>query len=202
MAMVPLATCPQGVPAPRARVPEPPDLCTVSQLTGPLLRLVCRRGAVSAGDLEACGPTREPGAEVAGLRLPSPHRCTRRAECPRAEESGHWLWSRNKSCVSVTGAQPQNMSRRAQGEVRSGGQDCWPGAVGMGRTTGTLDAEPEDRSVSFVGLGPPAPVTLGGSSVSMADRASSQELVRWLPKGLFQMKSSSSRGFSKGLGCA
>ncbi|XP_017513502.1 plexin-B2 isoform X1 [Manis javanica] len=45
-------------------------------------------------------------------------RCTRRAECPRAEESGHWLWSRNKSCVSVTGAQPQNMSRRAQGEVQ------------------------------------------------------------------------------------
>lgn len=54
---------------------------------------------------------------------PCPCRCTRRAECPRAEESGHWLWSRDKSCVAVTGAQPQNMSRRAQGEVcaRAGG---------------------------------------------------------------------------------
>ncbi|XP_023381201.1 plexin-B2 [Pteropus vampyrus] len=45
-------------------------------------------------------------------------RCTRRAECPRAEESGHWLWSREESCVAVTGAQPQNMSRRAKGEVQ------------------------------------------------------------------------------------
>uniref|UniRef100_A0A8C5K0T0 Sema domain-containing protein n=3 Tax=Jaculus jaculus TaxID=51337 RepID=A0A8C5K0T0_JACJA len=45
-------------------------------------------------------------------------RCTRRAECPRAEETGHWLWSRDKSCVAITGAQPQNMSRRAQGEVQ------------------------------------------------------------------------------------
>ncbi|XP_060044822.1 plexin-B2 isoform X2 [Erinaceus europaeus] len=44
-------------------------------------------------------------------------RCTRRAQCPRAEESGHWLWSRDESCVTITGAQPQNMSRRAQGEV-------------------------------------------------------------------------------------
>uniref|UniRef100_A0A8C0NIB0 Plexin B2 n=1 Tax=Canis lupus familiaris TaxID=9615 RepID=A0A8C0NIB0_CANLF len=45
-------------------------------------------------------------------------RCTRRVECPRAEESGHWLWSRDEACVAVTGAQPQNMSRRAQGEVQ------------------------------------------------------------------------------------
>ncbi|XP_023365097.1 plexin-B2 isoform X3 [Otolemur garnettii] len=45
-------------------------------------------------------------------------RCTRRAECPRAEETSHWLWSRNRSCVVVTGAEPQNMSRRAQGEVQ------------------------------------------------------------------------------------
>lgn len=45
-------------------------------------------------------------------------RCTRKAECPRAEEHGHWLWSRKESCVTVTGAQPQNMSRRAQGEVQ------------------------------------------------------------------------------------
>lgn len=51
----------------------------------------------------------------------APHlcRCTRRAECPRAEESGHWLWSLEESCVTITGAEPQNMSRRAQGEVRS-----------------------------------------------------------------------------------
>ncbi|XP_058164981.1 plexin-B2 isoform X2 [Dasypus novemcinctus] len=44
-------------------------------------------------------------------------RCTRRAACPRAEDTGHWLWSRNESCVAVTSAHPQNMSRRAQGEV-------------------------------------------------------------------------------------
>ncbi|XP_058424041.1 plexin-B2 isoform X1 [Diceros bicornis minor] len=45
-------------------------------------------------------------------------RCTRRAECLRASESGHWLWSRDESCVAITGAQPQNMSRRAPGEVQ------------------------------------------------------------------------------------
>nr|XP_021494600.1 plexin-B2 isoform X1 [Meriones unguiculatus]XP_021494601.1 plexin-B2 isoform X1 [Meriones unguiculatus]XP_021494602.1 plexin-B2 isoform X1 [Meriones unguiculatus] len=45
-------------------------------------------------------------------------RCTRKAECSRAEEMGHWLWSRDKSCVAITDASPQNMSRRAQGEVR------------------------------------------------------------------------------------
>ncbi|XP_054426426.1 plexin-B2 [Pteronotus mesoamericanus] len=45
-------------------------------------------------------------------------RCARRAECSRATESGHWLWSRGESCVTVTGAHPQNMSRRAQGEVQ------------------------------------------------------------------------------------
>ncbi|XP_005379612.1 PREDICTED: plexin-B2 [Chinchilla lanigera] len=45
-------------------------------------------------------------------------RCTRRSECPRAEEASHWLWSRNKSCVEITDTQPQNMSRRTQGDVR------------------------------------------------------------------------------------
>lgn len=45
-------------------------------------------------------------------------RCTRKSECSRAEETGHWLWSREKSCVAITDAFPQNMSRRAQGEVR------------------------------------------------------------------------------------
>ncbi|XP_077025366.1 plexin-B2 isoform X2 [Tamandua tetradactyla] len=45
-------------------------------------------------------------------------RCTRRTACPRAEETGHWLWSQDGSCVAVTSAQPQNMSRRAQGEVQ------------------------------------------------------------------------------------
>ncbi|XP_043737298.1 plexin-B2 isoform X2 [Cervus elaphus] len=45
-------------------------------------------------------------------------RCTRKAECPRADESGHWLWSRNESCVAITGAHPQNMSRQTQGEVQ------------------------------------------------------------------------------------
>ncbi|KAM9228913.1 plexin-B2 isoform 2-T4 [Dugong dugon] len=45
-------------------------------------------------------------------------RCTRKAKCPRAQETGHWLWSRDNSCVTITSAQPQNMSRRAQGEVQ------------------------------------------------------------------------------------
>ncbi|XP_037703692.1 plexin-B2 isoform X2 [Choloepus didactylus] len=45
-------------------------------------------------------------------------RCTRRAACPRAEETGHWLWSQDGSCVAVTSARPQNMSRQAQGEVQ------------------------------------------------------------------------------------
>ncbi|XP_028387641.1 plexin-B2 isoform X1 [Phyllostomus discolor] len=45
-------------------------------------------------------------------------RCTRKAECSRANESGHWLWSRGEACVTVTGARPQNMSRRARGEVQ------------------------------------------------------------------------------------
>ncbi|XP_049740709.1 plexin-B2 [Elephas maximus indicus] len=45
-------------------------------------------------------------------------RCTRKAKCPRAKETGHWLWSRDNSCVTITSAQPQNMSRRAQGEVQ------------------------------------------------------------------------------------
>ncbi|XP_006888079.1 PREDICTED: plexin-B2 [Elephantulus edwardii] len=45
-------------------------------------------------------------------------RCTRKAMCSRANETGHWLWSRENSCVTITSAQPQNMSRRAQGEVQ------------------------------------------------------------------------------------
>uniref|UniRef100_A0A5F8GTK3 Sema domain-containing protein n=1 Tax=Monodelphis domestica TaxID=13616 RepID=A0A5F8GTK3_MONDO len=43
-------------------------------------------------------------------------RCTRKINCLRAEEKNHWLWSWGDSCVTVTSAQPQNMSRRAQGE--------------------------------------------------------------------------------------
>lgn len=46
-----------------------------------------------------------------------PCRCTRKAECSRAEENGHWLWSRDKSCVAIIDANPQNMSRRAPGKV-------------------------------------------------------------------------------------
>lgn len=64
-----------------------------------------------------------PGAEV----TPRPCRCTRKAECSRAEEAGHWLWSRDKSCVAITDASPQNMSRRAQGEVC----DRWQAVVGV-----------------------------------------------------------------------
>ncbi|XP_006876454.1 PREDICTED: plexin-B2 [Chrysochloris asiatica] len=45
-------------------------------------------------------------------------RCTRKANCSRAKETGHWLWSRDNACMTITSAQPQNMSRRAQGEVQ------------------------------------------------------------------------------------
>ncbi|XP_028934545.1 plexin-B2 [Ornithorhynchus anatinus] len=45
-------------------------------------------------------------------------RCTRRTDCSQAEEADRWLWSRNSSCPAVTSAQPQNMSRRARGQVR------------------------------------------------------------------------------------
>lgn len=121
-----------GVPASRAGVPELRGLCRVPELPGPLLRLVCRRGAVSTGVWGppptlgpwgghgyALGPTGT-GTEA----VPRSCRCTRRAKCPRAEESGHWLWSREESCVAVTGAQPQNMSRRARGKVRGKGRCC------------------------------------------------------------------------------
>lgn len=57
-----------------------------------------------------------------------PGRCTRKAECSRAEETGHWLWSRDKSCVAITDANPQNMSRRAPGKVCDRWQAVWCGA--------------------------------------------------------------------------
>lgn len=87
---------------------------------------------MSACDSRGLGPVPGGlGVWLTGARTeatPCPCRCTRRAECSRAEESGHWLWSRDESCVAITGAQPQNMSRRAQGEVRGGGRagaGCW-----------------------------------------------------------------------------
>uniref|UniRef100_A0A8C9PME2 Sema domain-containing protein n=1 Tax=Spermophilus dauricus TaxID=99837 RepID=A0A8C9PME2_SPEDA len=79
-------------------------------------------------------------------------RCTRRAECPRAEETNHWLWSRNKSCVTVTDAQPQNMSRRAQGEVQL--------------TVSPLPALTEkDEVLCLFGESPPHPARVEGNAV-------------------------------------
>lgn len=70
--------------------------------------------------------------ETRAEAAPSPCRCTRRTECPRAEETGHWLWSWDKTCVTVADVQPQNMSRRAQGEVHTGLWGGWGAGVGQG----------------------------------------------------------------------
>ncbi|XP_070267445.1 plexin-B2 [Myotis yumanensis] len=78
-------------------------------------------------------------------------RCSRRAECPRAEESGHWLWSREESCVTITGAQPQNMSRRAQGEVQL--------------TVSPLPALGEDKLLCLFGDSPAHPARMEGDAV-------------------------------------
>ncbi|XP_045434668.1 plexin-B2 isoform X1 [Pipistrellus kuhlii] len=78
-------------------------------------------------------------------------RCTRRAECPRAEESGHWLWSREESCVTITGAQPQNMSRRAQGPVQL--------------TVSPLPALGEDKLLCLFGDSPAHPARVEGDTV-------------------------------------
>uniref|UniRef100_A0A8D2B8M7 Sema domain-containing protein n=2 Tax=Sciurus vulgaris TaxID=55149 RepID=A0A8D2B8M7_SCIVU len=79
-------------------------------------------------------------------------RCTRRAECPRAKETGHWLWSRDKSCVTIIDAQPQNMSRRAQGEVQL--------------TVSPLPALTEqDELLCLFGESPPHPARVEGDAV-------------------------------------
>ncbi|KAK2121939.1 Plexin-B2 [Saguinus oedipus] len=78
--------------------------------------------------------------------------CTRKAECPRAEEASHWLWSRSKSCVAITSAQPQNMSRRAQGEVQL--------------TVSPLPAlNEEDELLCLFGDSPPHPARVEGNTV-------------------------------------
>ncbi|XP_036134142.1 plexin-B2 [Molossus molossus] len=87
-------------------------------------------------------------------------RCTRRAECPRAEESGHWLWSREESCVTVTEAQPQNMSRRAQGEVQL--------TVSPLPTLGL-----EDELLCLFGDSPPHPARLENGDVIVCNSPSS-----------------------------
>lgn len=69
--------------------------------------------------------------------------------------------------MAVTGAQPQNMSRRAQGEVC--GQGGWAGVESGGRAAGAaggpsqcvplgLGADPEDREPGLCGV-PLAPLT-------------------------------------------
>lgn len=79
-------------------------------------------------------------------------RCTRRAQCPRAEETGHWLWSWDKSCVAITDAQPQNMSRRAQGEVQL--------------TVSPLpDLSADDELLCLFGASPPHPARVEGETV-------------------------------------
>lgn len=82
-------------------------------------------------ETQACpGETEIPPGELRDAKAEAalPHRCTRRTECPRAEEASHWLWSRDKSCVEITDTQPQNMSRREQKEVHGG--LSWDGVRG------------------------------------------------------------------------
>uniref|UniRef100_W5NEH5 Plexin b2a, tandem duplicate 1 n=1 Tax=Lepisosteus oculatus TaxID=7918 RepID=W5NEH5_LEPOC len=45
-------------------------------------------------------------------------RCTRKAECSRAQEANHWIWSPSGTCVQITGFDPPNLSRRKTGNVR------------------------------------------------------------------------------------
>ncbi|XP_040843627.1 plexin-B2 isoform X1 [Ochotona curzoniae] len=79
-------------------------------------------------------------------------RCTRRTECPRAEETGHWLWSWDKTCVTVADVQPQNMSRRAQGEVQL--------------TVSPLPAlSADDELLCLFGEPPPHPARVEGDTV-------------------------------------
>lgn len=97
-----------GVPASRAGVPELRGLCRVPELPGPLLRLVCRRGAVSTGvwgpppTLGPWGGTATPsGQPVPGLKLspapadapggPSAHGPRRAATGCGAVRSPVWL---------------------------------------------------------------------------------------------------------------
>lgn len=180
-----LPRCP-GVPASRAGVPELRGLRPVPSLPGPLLRLVCRRGAVSAG-VWGPPPPRGPGGHSPALgptgtkteAVPCPCRCSRRAECLRANESGHWLWSREEACVTVTGAQPQNMSRRAPEQVRGQGARCGRGgaaaarAVGTGRRPSVSHSQPglcapSLRKGSLCFVGSPRPLCIHGRPVSGA----------------------------------
>ncbi|XP_072452533.1 plexin-B2 isoform X3 [Notamacropus eugenii] len=69
---------------------------------------------LSYSTCEQCQKSRDPYCGWCVLE----GRCTRKVDCLRAEEENHWLWSRGNTCVAVISAHPQNMSRRAQGEVR------------------------------------------------------------------------------------
>ena len=164
-----------GVPAAGPGVSHLPKLPAVPQLTGPLLRLVRCRGTVSArGGWGAGGLGTAGGPAGAGLRPPCPCRCTRRVECPRAEESGHWLWSRDEACVAVTGAQPQNMSRRAQGEVRGvagpgPGRGGAPTGGGYGRGACPLWGSPGPHDLGQA-QGPVPSEELGSPSLPRAWR--------------------------------
>ncbi|XP_067861120.1 plexin-B2-like [Heptranchias perlo] len=44
--------------------------------------------------------------------------CSRKSDCPKADEKNHWLWSLNKRCLTVISAVPQNMSRNEEGQVQ------------------------------------------------------------------------------------
>lgn len=123
----------------KSRLPKITRRCSGSQCKNvraikPVLSVVTPKiptvAGVSSKDGEQFVPAPvawRPGSSGAEMIL-CPCRCTRKAECSRAEETGHWLWSRDKSCVAITDANPQNMSRRAPGKVCDRWQAVWCGA--------------------------------------------------------------------------
>uniref|UniRef100_A0A8C4N1L8 Plexin B2 n=1 Tax=Equus asinus asinus TaxID=83772 RepID=A0A8C4N1L8_EQUAS len=56
-------------------------------------------------------------------------RCTRRAECPRASESGHWLWSRDES-LQVSEAASIGPHSQTGGSPRSASGSVFDGLLG------------------------------------------------------------------------
>uniref|UniRef100_H3B608 Plexin B2 n=1 Tax=Latimeria chalumnae TaxID=7897 RepID=H3B608_LATCH len=43
-------------------------------------------------------------------------KCSRKSECPRANEDNHWLWSYGNGCTSIREMKPPNMSRKEGNE--------------------------------------------------------------------------------------
>ncbi|XP_075455978.1 plexin-B2 [Ascaphus truei] len=44
-------------------------------------------------------------------------KCSRKVDCPRADDENHWLWSPAGTCIKIESANPKNMSRMAPSMV-------------------------------------------------------------------------------------